>query len=360
MRNNVDAKNSDRNKLLMKRFLVTITICGCLSGSAHAQSSGVNVSKSGTTAATFLEVGVGAPAIGMGGAYVSVADNATALHWNPAGIASLSQIDVAVVHTSWIADTRFDFAGIVLPLGSFGTLGFSLTSLSMGDMLVRTIEMPEGTGEYFSAGDIAGALSYSRQLTERFAIGFTAKYIQQTIWHESASGFAIDVGTVFKTDLFGGMTIGAALSNFGTSMRMAGRDARQFIRLDPSKQGSNDRIPTEVELASWDLPLFFQFGISTRVFDNDGYRWTIAVDALHPNDNYESLNVGTEFVFTDLLFLRAGYHSLFLDQAEGGLSMGIGVTTSNFLGNMRVGFDYAYQDVGRLQIVHVFTVGLRF
>jgi hypothetical protein len=344
----------------MQRLLIALAICVLVAGPAFSQSTSVDVSKTGTTAATFLEIGVGASAMGMGGAYVSVADNATALHWNPAGIAFLSQTDVALVHTNWIADTRFDFAGVVLPLGSFGSLGFSLTSLSMGDMMVRTVELPEGTGEYFSAGDLAGALTYSRQLTERFAIGITAKYIQQTIWHESASAFAVDVGTVFKTNLFGGMTIGATLSNFGTSMKMAGRDALQFVRLDPSKLGSNGQIPTDIVFDSWDLPLLFQFGLSTRVVDNETYRWTVAVDALHPNDNYESLNVGSEIVFADFLSFRGGYQSLLLDQAEGGMSFGLGVTTSNFLGSMRVGFDYAYQDMGRLQGVHVFTIGLRF
>ncbi|MCX6142408.1 MAG: PorV/PorQ family protein [Ignavibacteriales bacterium] len=344
----------------MKRLLIVVLICGSAVFLASAQSGSQNVSKSGTTAATFLEIGVGAQAVGMGGAYVSVANNSTALHWNPAGVASLSEMTIDVVHTTWIADTKFDFAGAVLPLGSAGTLGFSLTALSMGDMKVRTVEQPEGTGEYFSAGDLAAGISYARQLTERFAIGFTAKYIQQTIWHESASAFAVDLGTTFKTDLLGGMTIGASLSNFGTSMKMSGRDTRQFVRLDPSKQGSSDQIPTNIELDSWDLPLFFQFGVSTRVFDNNQYRWTIAVDALHPNDNYESLNIGTEFVYSDYLFLRAGYQSLFLDQAEGGMSFGLGLTSGDVLGSIRVAIDYAYQDMGRLQGVHVLTLGLRF
>jgi hypothetical protein len=327
---------------------------------ARAQTGSQNVSKSGTTAATFLEIGVGAQAIGMGGAYVSLANNATALHWNPAGVASLAEMNIDVVHTNWIADTKFDFAGAVLPLGSVGTLGFSLTALSMGDMKVRTVEFPEGTGEYFSAGDLAAGISYARQLTERFAIGLTAKYVQQTIWHESASAFAVDVGTTFKTDLFGGMTIGASLSNFGTSMKMSGRDTRNFIQLDPNKQGSSDQIPTNIELDSWDLPLLFQFGVSTRIFDNNQYRRSVAVDALHPNDNYESLNIGTEFVYSNYLFLRAGYQSLFLDQAEGGMSFGFGVSSGDILGSIRVAVDYAYQDMGRLQGVHVFTVGLRF
>lgn len=325
----------------------------------YAQS-GIDVSKSGTTAATFLEISVGASAVGMGGAFVSIANDATALHWNPAGVATLQQTNAVIVHTDWIANTKFDYAAIALPLINFGTVGLSITSLSMGDMPVRTVDFPEGTGEYFSAGDLAAGVSYSRQLSERFSIGVTAKYIQETIWHESASAFAMDVGTLFRTDLFGGMTIGAALSNFGTSMQMAGRDAQEFIRLNPAELGTNGQIPTNVAFDSWNLPLLFQFGVSTRIFDNDVYRWTLAADALHPNDNYESVNIGTEIVFTDLLFLRAGYQSLFLTDSEGGLSLGLGVSVTNILGITSLGFDYAYENMGRLESVNVFSLGVRF
>jgi hypothetical protein len=342
----------------LKEYIAVTVAAVLVTCAGFAQGS--SVSKTGTTAATFLEISVGAPAVGMGSAFVSIANDATALHWNPAGVAGLQQANVVVSHTSWIADTKFDFAAVAVPLPGFGTLGFSLTSLSMGDMKVRTVDFPEGTGEFFSASDLAGSLSYSRQLSERFSIGINAKYVQQTIWHESASAFAIDLGTMFRTDLFGGMTIGASLSNFGTSMKMNGRDARQFIRLNTAMTGTTDQIPTDVEFDSWELPLLLQFGVSTHIYDNDTYKWVVAVDALHPNDNYESINAGTELSFRDFMFVRAGYQSYALDQAEGGMSFGIGVSTSNVMDNMKVTFDYAYENMGRFEGVHVLTLGMRF
>ena len=344
---------------MSKTLVLVIVVAFATHG--FAQGLFKNVSKTGTAAAPFLEISVGAPAIGMGSAFVSLANDASALYWNPAGAATFSQSEIVAVHTNWIADTKFDFAGLVLPLGGFGTLGFSFTSLSMSDMMVRTVEKPEGTGEYFSAGDIALGLSYSRMLNDRFSIGFTAKYIQETIWHEAAGAFAVDVGTIFRTDLFGGLTIGASLSNFGTSMQLSGRDTRQFTRIDPTKLGSNDQIPSDVEMDSWDLPLLFQFGISTTPLKSDSYRWTVAVDALHPSDNYESVNVGTEFAFQDYLFLRGGYQSLFLSGAEGGLSLGVGLaSTMFFASNTLIKFDYAFRDMGRLEAVHVFSLAVRF
>jgi len=328
---------------------------------ALAQGGPSDVSKTGTVAAPFLEIPVGAPAVGMGTAFVSLANDPTALYWNPAGAVALQQNEVVAAHMGWIADTRFDFAALVLPLGDFGTLGISYTSLSMDDMKVRTVELPEGTGEYFSAGDIAAGVSYARKLSERFSVGFTGKYIHQTIWHASASAFALDFGTMFRTDLFGSMVIGASLSNFGTSMQLSGRDLRQFGRIDDTKLGSNERIPTNVEMESWDLPLLFQLGVSTTPLKGDDYRWTVAIDALHPSDNHESVNLGTELAFRDYLFLRGGYNSLFLDEAEGGLSAGFGVTSSMlFAATAQVKLDYAYRDMGRLQGVHIVSLGVRF
>jgi hypothetical protein len=186
----------------------------------------------------------------------------------------------------------------------------SFTSLNMGDMKVTTVDQPDGTGEFFSAGDLAMGISYARNLTDRFSIGFTGKYIRQKIWHMTASAFALDIGTLFKTDLIGGLTIGASLLNFGTPMTLEGRDTRYFIRVDETKQGSNERIPTNIEMDSWELPLIFQIGVSTNAINTEDYRLTVAADAIHPNNDFESLNLGSEFSFMGFISLR-GWQSLF-------------------------------------------------
>lgn len=319
-----------------------------------------DVSKSGTSAAHFLEIGVGAAANGMGGAFVSIANDASALYWNAGGVANIQKYELLVVHTNWIADTKFDYAGLVVPLGNIGTLGFSFTSLSMDDMKVTTVEMPDGTGEFFSAGDKAFGITYAKNLTDRFSIGFTAKYIQQSIWHMNASAFALDIGTLFRTDLLGGMTIGASLSNFGTPMKMEGRDSRYFIRLDDTKQGSSERIPTNIEMDEWELPLIFQIGLSANAVNTEDYRLTLAVDAIHPSNNYQSVNVGGELAFMEFLFIRGGYKSLFLLDSEGGLVFGLGVNSTMLFSATIVKFDYAFRDFGRLQNVHTFALAIRF
>jgi hypothetical protein len=319
-----------------------------------------NVSKTGTTAASFLEIGIGGPANAMGGAFVGLANDASSLYWNVAGITNLERYEAMLVHLSWIADTKLDYAGLVLPLGDFGSIGFSFTSLSMEDMKVTTVDQPDGTGEYFSSSNLAIGLSYAKKLTDRFSVGITAKYIKESIWHMSAAALAIDAGTSFKTDLLGGMTIGAVISNFGTEMQMEGRDARYTIRVDEGKQGSNENIPTNIEMDSWGLPLHFQIGVSTSPVKTEDYQLIVSADAIIPNNDYQSLNVGAEFSFMNVFYLRGGYNALFLKDSEGGLTFGAGVSSDMLLSTAEVNFDYAFRDFGKLTNVHSFSLGIRF
>jgi hypothetical protein len=319
-------------------------------------SQSQNVSKVGMSAAPFLEIGVGARAIGMGGAFTGTSNDATALYWNPGGLTGLSRTEIILVHTDWLADIQFEFAGIVLPLGRTGTLGMSLTSLHMDDMKVTTVDYPQGTGEMFSVNDLALGLSYSLALTDRFSIGFTGKYIHQQIWKERANGIAIDLGTLFVTGFYG-MRIGAVLTNFGSDMRMSGDDLLIYHDLDPTKLGNNERTFAELKTESWPLPLTFQMGIALDLLNNNWNQLTLALDAVHPSDNAESIHLGAEYGFQNWLFIRGGYRDLFLRDGEGGLTFGGGVI-ARFLGNFQVKVDYAFTDFGRLENVHRFSVGI--
>jgi hypothetical protein len=294
----------------------------------------------------------------MGGAFVATADDATALYWNVAGLARLDVPEVVFVHTNWIADTRVDFAGAVLPLGRWGTLGASVTSLSMDDMRVTTVEMPQGTGEFFSAGDFALGLSYGLALTDRFSVGFTGKYVYEHIWKESAWAIALDIGTLFVTDLHG-LRIGAALTNFGTDMRMMGKDLLVYHDIAPQKLGNNDRIFADLHTEAWPLPLTFQLGVAMEVLQSANQRLTLATDAVHPSDNTESVHLGAEWAYRDWIAFRIGYRNLFLRDGEEGLTAGVGLN-QRFLGNVKVKIDYAYADFGRLLNTQRVSFGIEF
>ncbi len=317
------------------------------------------VSKVGTTAAEFLKIGVGSRATGMGGAYVAVSDDASALYWNPAGIAKIENNEILTTHNRWIGDLNFNFIGAVFNFDKIGHVGFSLTMLSVPEMLVRTEDFQEGTGETFDAADYAVGVSYAGNVGERFSIGGTVKYIQQRIWHTKAHAFAIDIGTKFKTDFLGGMVIGATIYNFGTDLQMRGRDLRTFVDPDPTSDGNNDQIPVNFETDKWNLPLNFQFGVSLKALDTPMHSILLAVDARHPSSNYESVNVGGEYGFQNKVFLRGGYEALFLDDIEAGLNAGLGIHQTLFNGVMAK-LSYGYKSAGRLGNIHTLALELGF
>ncbi len=341
----------------MKKIILLLS---CWAVIGNAQPVGSSISKVGTTAAAFLEIPVGARAIGMGSAFAATSDDATGLYWNPAGVARLPYREVMFTHVNWIGDMNHDFAAMTLPLEGFGTIGVSFVGLTMPEMNVTTIEKPEGTGERFSAGSYALGIHYARTLSDRFAIGFTAKYVTESIWNMTSDAFALDAGVLFTTEFLNGMRIGASITNFGTDMKLSGRDTRTFYAIDRTKLGSNQRIAQNIEVDSWPLPMNFQFGIAVDVLKSETNLLTVAVDALHPADNYESINLGVEYGFQSTFFLRAGYQNLYLTDGESGLTAGAGIMADLFGENLRGRLDYAYSDMGRLKAVNVLSVSVIF
>ena len=313
---------------------------------------------SGTTAAQFLKIEVGAKSIGMGGAFVSLANDASALYWNPAGIAKLQNNDVMFSHTYWLAGTNHNFAGVILKLSDQQSIGFSYTSLTVGDMPVRTEMFPDGTGEYFNAADFSIGLSYGLNLTDIFSIGFTGKYIGERIWHMSASAMAFDVGILYNTPVRG-LNLGMSISNVGSKIQYDGRDNFINYSFDPTQHGNSSNIFSSIQMDSWNLPMIFRVGLSMKFIDNDMNKFTMSVDANYPNDYNEYLNLGCEYGFMQRFFIRVGYKSLFKINSEEGLTAGIGfvyyITDENLLR-----FDYAYADFGRLNAVHRITASFGF
>jgi Uncharacterised protein family (UPF0164) len=325
---------------------------------AQTQNYRSNVSKRGTTAANFLEIGVSARALAIGSAFTALADDPSAIYWNAGGLAKLNRHGVIFNHTEWVADIRFDFIAATFSLGRYGAIGVSLTALTMDEMSVTTIQEPEGTGQIFRATDMAVSLAYAFRLTDRFSIGTNAKVIRQGIWDMRATGFAVDLGVHYLTP-FKGLYLGMVITNFGTTMKMNGPNTMTLYDPDPLTTGNNGRIPAELQMGNWPLPLNFRLGLAYELFKNEIHRAYISADAQHPNNNYESVNVGAEYVFKSRLALRGGYRSLFLQDTEESLTLGAGIYYP-IVGNVMFKFDFAYVDFGLLDNVYKYSVGIDF
>lgn len=337
---------------IMKKLIYLLIPLLCLGVAA-----GQEVTKAGTTSASFLSIDVGARAVGMGSAYTTLVNDATSMYWNPAGIAGIEKTEALFSYANWIADIKYNFAGVVLPTDRFGNVGINAVFMTMDDMERTTIDDPDGNGETFGAGSFAVGLSYAKELTDRFSIGGNVKYISERIDHSKANGVAIDVGTLFRTQ-FNGLVIGMNISNYGTKMQMSGRDMLTQNDVDPRYNGNNDNINGALLTDQYELPLIFRVGLSMDVLKGAGNsNLLVAVDAVHPNNDVEYLNVGAEYSFNDLLLLRTGYKNMFMDSSEEGLSFGGGLRFS--MGATELLLDYAYHDFGILNDVQMFTFSFR-
>ncbi len=313
-----------------------------------------DVSNVGTNAATFLEIGVGARAMAMGGAYSSVANDATALYWNSAGIARIDRIQVELMHNEWIAETNYDFIGIVIPVPAIrSSIGFSVIYLDYGSDLVRTVDRPEGTGEEFTAHDLAVSISFARALTDRFSFGISGKNVSQQIWNEKGNAMALDFGVLYDT-MLKGLRLGVNMSNFGNDIRLDGRDLRRTI--DPDERVANfDRVPVNYNTSSYPLPLMFSVGISyARALGALG-DILLAMDLNHPSNATESVNFGVEYGFRSVFYIRGGYENIFELNSINGLTLGGGINIPK-LGGMGLRIDYAWSDWGILKSAQRFSL----
>jgi hypothetical protein len=339
----------------MKRYICLAFLLAFGIGIVYGQS------KVGTTAAPFLGIAVGPRATAMGGAFVATSDDATSLYWNPGGISRSGKTQFVACHTSWLVGSSFNWFGIALSLDGTNSIGLSLTQLNYGEEDVTRVDMPEGTGEKWDALDLAIAVSYARNLTDRFSIGGSAKYISQRIWHESASAFALDVGVLYITP-FNDLRLGMSLCNFGTDMSMDGQDLIQQVGVDSrvpvDQQYPNPTIPSKLKVDSWTLPLMFRVGVAMDVVQTGDFRATVGVDALRPNDNTETVNVGGEVAWNNMVFVRGGYKSLFRSDSEEGLTVGAGLRYE-FI-KTAVSVDYTYANFGLFKNIQSFAFGITF
>lgn len=316
-------------------------------------------SKVGTAAAQFLKIGVGARAMGMGGSFSAIANDVSAIYWNPAGIANLNRTSIGFTHSQWFADISHDFAGVVVPVSSSDFLAVHATTLNTGEQEVTTVANPEGTGIFYDVRDLAFGLTYSRQLTDRFAVGLSAKYIMQNLYNVQASSLTLDIGSYLRTG-FHNLTIGMAISNFGGTMQLDGRDLISIADVNTSFNG-NYNPDARLTTQEYPLPLIFRVGLAVDVvggsdpfIQSQDYRFTLATEGAHLNDNNERFNIGGECAWTETVFIRGGY-KINYDTERWALGVGIDIP----IGSQDIVFDYAFIEFDKLGNVSQFSLELR-
>jgi len=281
--------------------------------------------KAGTTGLSFLRIDVGGRGAAMGGAHTSASEGAFSMYWNPALLARVRGYDLALMHTEWFQDIRYDYAAFAAG-GGDQAVGLSVGALYMGDIEYRIDTRQDPIG-HFSAGDYMVAVSYARSV-QGVHIGATLKAIHERIYHDTASGIAGDIGFAYEVvHVFPGIRLGGTIQNLGPKFRF--RDV-------PFK------LPTQLRAGiSYHSPMGMRIG-----------QLVVAADVTKPNDGDVRAGFGAEYDYNDRFQVRAGYRVGY-DTAD--LTAGIGVKFKSY----RV--DYAFvpyqYDLGN---THRIALGVSF
>ena len=274
--------------------------------------------------ASFLNIGVGARGLGMGGAYTALADDANALYWNPAGLSKLEKREFTASHAEMFESTRLDFLAYAHPT-SKGTFAAGLTYLSHGK-----IEGRDGLGRPtagYDASDAALSLGYARKL-EMVDLGATFKYLRSHIGGAEAQGVAVDVGAKRAFDR---VSVGAALRNLGPGLKF--QDQRN------------------------DLPLRLAVGAAYKF--TGGH--TAAAELVNgPRGAGTDASFGGEFQAVKNLYMRAGYTTQTAITGGTGFDVARGLTLGLGFRNEKWSLDYAVLPSGELGRSHRFSLGTRW
>ena len=338
-------------------LIIFLTLCvGCMTAT-NTYSADKKLAQTGFQ---FLSVPIDARSAAMGEALTTIPGNSTSLFHNPANMSLMTSFaDVSFNQNQWIADIKYTSGSVAINPsgGKFGTVGFSVLSVNYGDFLGTMVDQTTDKGYrdtgIFSPTAFSFGVGYAKALTDRFSVGGHIKYVSQELGssvlpvgnvqggvaenteeiNNKVSVWAVDFGTVFRTG-FKSLVFGMTVRNFSQEVKF-------------QREG-------------FQLPLTFKIGLSMNVFDffmenSDLHSLVVSVDALHPRAYSERLNIGGEYLFMNMLALRAGYLYNY-DERE--LTAGFGV--QKYFGTRGVAFDYAYSPFGLFDNVSRMSVRLSF
>jgi hypothetical protein len=319
------------------------------------------VRKAGLTGAAFLKIGVGARPVALGSAYTTVPADVNQMFWNPAGIAlSKGRTQISFTYNRWIADLNHYAAAVSHDFGRFGTWGVGLVALGLDGITADREIVPEfaqgsfvpydtRTAPTYDYNDTAANVTWAFNVTDKLAVGATARYISESIDTEDASAIAFDLGAIYRIG-YRGARVGARINNLGSDIEF-------------------------YDIAA-PLPLVFSIGASVDVVDDAdrGLRLTAMLDAVKPQDAEQLVYLAGEMQVATHFVLRGGYKlnytgvtddkrdELYRDlvfaapRTEEGFTLGAGVHLP--LSRNRLQVDYAFTEFGILDNVHRLSVQL--
>ena len=337
-------------KQIKTYYIIGLILCSV----SFSQDNVDIVTKVATSAANWLKLETGTRAIGMSGAYTAAGNDVSGIPYNPASVSFIKGQEGFLSTTQYVAGITYNVLGYATNMSGVDYAGIHLFFLDSGSMDVTNEFYPDGTGETFSMTGLCVRGTYARRVTNRLRIGFTGKYIRESIYTTFMESFALDIGSHFDTGLWG-FKLGMSISNLGPEVQFEG-DGLQF-EWDSTPSNVCNKI-TE----SFRLPLTFRLGFSNEIMgpgskfiDSKNHKLVLAFDAINPIDYTLYYTMGMEYALRDMFFIRAGTH---LDHDTADLSLGAGIEFN--IRDYIFGMDYAFVSYGILDYTHQFGLNFEF
>jgi len=301
------------------RFILVLTFVAAMvtAGGARAANK---------YAGEFLTHGVGARALGMGSAFVAVADDVTSGYWNPAGVADAEARSVHLMHSETFGDVvNYDTGAYVHPLSADAALAVTFIRLAVDDIPFTggfdvsdegVVQYNEDDIIWESDSEMAALISYARRSSERLRLGGNLKLIRKSIGNYSCYGLGFDLGA--KYDVTGKATLGINLQDATTTFLVWDTKERERI------------MPTVKVGVAYSTPVTSMDGVVTAAADADvRFENRLLADEYHIGSISADTHYGLEFVYRDMVGVRAGL-------ALGQLTAGAGLNLAGFT------VDYAF------------------
>ncbi|MBN1898558.1 MAG: PorV/PorQ family protein [Spirochaetes bacterium] len=290
----------------------------------------------GSTSLSFLKIDSGARASALAGAFSSYGNDAFAIFYNPSLGLNVDHHRIDIFHYEYFSDLRFENLSGVFRVHDNYAIGLGLGYLYSGDIL-KTIraENMEGYTESgtFTTSDLLLLLSHSFRISQNFISGIGIKYISETIDKQTASTFALDIGVLYRVDLFIPMNIGLSLLNMGIPI--------QFVE-------KKENLPFIIKAG-------FSFGLDPLRLNKKGKKdISFTFDFEKPSDNDLSCRLGSELFFIDMFSVGLGYRYRFNQNDLGDISFGAGIEINYF------SINYAFVPYKYLGNTHRFSLGIKF
>lgn len=249
--------------------------------------------RAGLSALTFLKNDMNPVSAGMAGSSVAFPQGQLGANSNPASVSTLDEMGIGLSHMVIGAGIQQSFLQFSKPLKGDNAFAFTVNNLSSGAMKVRTEFQPDGTGQYFYAGNTAIGAFYGQQLNSNFHLGVGVHYIYEQFAQYVNHTAVVDIGFLYKTDVRD-LVFAVAIQNFGGNSSLAG----SFMPVDLNRN--------QVDLSNSISPTVFKMGFSLTAYEEGKNKITASGQLNNPNDNSENLRLGFAYDYTDLVQVYTG------------------------------------------------------